>query len=316
MAPQTTQIPPKTPLPPETDPARKGVPVVGLWPVYVATKGRAGRITPDVLSLKPILVLEGPERARYQKAYPELPQTRLEECGRGVAYARNGLIFAAREDGCEWCWMLDDDLFDFQRRRPEQGPQYLEPEEALLAAQKAIARVNGVALAGLPVAWAKEGNEPDELRSPDRIRLDVNCYCCVALHLPSLTGLSYRTELKLREDTDFSLQVLARGQRTLRVDSLAYQMPICGTGTGGLAATYAENHAKARANRHLAQIWPGIVHTGGDCLSYWCDWKKAAGFGKARRTPRSERTGPEDSREATAPPITNGRVNRPRARAG
>jgi hypothetical protein len=225
---------------------------VKLWPVFVPTKGRAGKITPEVRSLAPTLLVEEAEADGYAAA-EGLGYRVHPESGRGVSYARNQVLARARAAGFPWVWMLDDDLQDF-RRRPDDAP--LSATEALHLAQGWALSDPAIAMAGLPVDWAKPTEAP--------VVVGHCLYSCVALKVEVLAGLAYRETLPIKEDLDFTLQVLARGWKAARLDLLTYRMPYPGSAEGGLFETYREADRREKAAAHLAELWPGIVeHTPG-----------------------------------------------------
>lgn len=249
------------------------------WPVYVVTKGRAGRISPAVLALSPCLIVEPGEAAVYRHHYPELVQHRVCGDGLGVSAARNRVLAAAKQAGDDWFWMLDDDLFDFQYRSAA-GPVSRTAAEALSAAEARIGTIGGCAAAGLSVAWQK----PPRLTgaggvTTDAVTLGVNVYCCVALRVSELArcGAYYREELALREDTDLALQLLSAGRVTARLNELAFQMPMCGTNPGGLAGVYAKEEREIAANRRLGALWPGVVTVAPSGKSYRVHWERFSG---------------------------------------
>ncbi len=224
------------------------------WPVYVPTKGRAGAVSGDVLSLSPTLVVEPAERGDYFAAYPEHKVRSLAADGQGIGFARNGVLAAARAAGHEWVWMLDDDLRDFFGVFDGEQER-LAPGEVLGRAQKALLELgDGIGAASLPVAWSKRAEPVTRNRS---------VYCCVALHVSLLSGLGYSETLPLKEDTDFSLRVLSAGLSTVTLNAYGYQMPVCGTHTGGLQATYAQDRRQEECALELARRWPGVVRASG-----------------------------------------------------
>jgi hypothetical protein len=305
--------------------------------VFVPTKGRAGRVSAAVLSLAPTLLVEAEEEAAYRAEYPDVRVRVHPDSGRGVSYARNQVLVHARRSGKPWCWMLDDDLYEFgvragdanELRVPKTAP------EVLALAQRVILAEEGMAAAGIPAAWAD--------CTGGGIRPNQCLYSCVALYLPALPGLEYRESLKLKEDLDFTLQVVARGWTAGRLDDFYQCMPHPGTYAGGLDRTYAEDGLEARMAQELVRLWPGIVRCRPGVKRETVDWEAITGglpdLRPARRVQGAELQGdgkdkphPEPCTLSPAPPlevspwnppplharnrVTPGLFHRPRAGAG
>lgn len=225
-----------------------------ICPVLVPTKGRAGAVSPDVLSLSPLLVVEPAEADAYRAAYPGVELELLPYSGRGIGCARNGVLALARRWACPWVWMLDDDLTGFFRVE-EDGARTLAPAgEVLAEAEEAALAEQRIGAAALPVAWSKREGD---------LAWNRSVYCCVLLHVELLEGLCYSETLPLKEDTDFSLRVLSAGLRTLTLNRYGFQMPVCGSAPGGLQTTYAESDREKSCALELARRWPGVVSAAG-----------------------------------------------------
>lgn len=250
------------------------------WPVFVPTKGRAGRVSAAVLSLSPTLVVEETEAPLYEAAYPDVEIKAFGPCGQGVAFARNTAknLASGLTDG--WFHMLDDDLSEFfqagaqvasrgvgglpaPRGAPVEVPATTALralEDVVVETEKAAVREGlggpGVrlAMAGLPVYWRKDALDGER-------RWNVHCYCAVALHAWRLGAIWYDQGLPLKEDTDFVLAVLSNGWTTLRVHTHAFQMPLCGLHPGGLFGVY-ESGVEREAAERLAGKWPELVKLG------------------------------------------------------
>jgi hypothetical protein len=177
----------------------------------------------------------------------------LRSAGKGVAHVRNVILQYGRRQKLDWLWMLDDDLFGFSLETAT-GPVSAKPLAALLKAQELLAPHEGVAIAGLATGWRRADDRP--------LSFNRDCYSAVALRVPLLTGLAYREELLLKEDTDFTLQVLHSGHRSCRVEAVRFQMPQPGTHAGGLAATYAADGKERAMAEKLLSFWPKICTLG------------------------------------------------------
>jgi hypothetical protein len=170
----------------------------------------------------------------------------LPERGRGITFARGQVLELARREGHPWFWMIDDDVSAFLRFEGTKGRR-VTAREALLAAQEA-ARGGGVGQVSLEYqqfAWSAGG------------RVAVNSYCDVCVGIRSDVGASYRGP-DLKEDRDYTMQVIGRGLDTRRVTEYAFAAPSVGSNRGGLYEEYREGK-DAVAARRLAERWPWCV---------------------------------------------------------
>jgi hypothetical protein len=277
---------------------------VKLWPVFVPTKGRAGRVSEAVLSLSPTLLVEEEEHELYRSAYSALKISIHPERGRGVSYARNRVLCKARERGVPWAWMVDDDLFEFGVR---DGVKMVPKPagEVLALAQAQILAEKQVGMAGLPAAWAN--------CTGGGIRFNQCMYSCVALYLPAFVGLEYRESLKLKEDLDMTLQIVARGWKAGRLDDFYHSMPHPGTHAGGLDETYATAGLEEAMAQKMVELWPGVVRARPGVKRETVDWEAIS-----RGLPQ---TRPQDAGEPLSvhpwrpPQLKGGTFHRPRCGA-
>lgn len=231
-----------------------------LWPLLIPSKGRAGRSRLlqqlNEKDLTVTVLVEPQDYAAYRAAYPRLETVCLAEDGRGIAYARNGALTLAAERGMRWYWMLDDDITLFYKL-PFNKDSKVTLEEALGHGQTLPARGVDVAQIALGyqnlayMAFRQSGRE-----------FDWNSYCdvCVAVNVPAVkkAGISYRN-IGLKEDRDFTLQLLAAGLNTLRSNVYGFACPTNGSNAGGLQAIYAEDGREYAEVKKMAEMWPGIV---------------------------------------------------------
>lgn len=215
-----------------------------LWPVYVPSKGRpdskliakyGNRVTP---------VVEQQEANSY---CPKASCIVMMKNDQGIAYVRNLILANARERGFDWFWMLDDDIVDFYIKSKK-----VDMPEALLTAQAIIETQTNIGQAALEYqqfAWAAKKD------------YNINGYCdvAVAINVEATKRLSYRAEANLKEDRDFTLQVLCSGRKTLRVQVVGFRAPANGSNKGGLSEIYAQPGREIKAVDKMVELWPGIV---------------------------------------------------------
>jgi hypothetical protein len=220
-------------------------------PIYVLSKGRAGTASsPRLLEqaqLPYILVVEPQEADAYAQHFPLAKLILLPQSNKGIAYVRNHILSL----NLSWFWMLDDDIKGFYRR--EKGRMVrIGADIALAEAEQLICSVE----------WAGQGAiEYQQVAWSTKKDYALNSYCdvCVLLHAERVKGLSYRGELALKEDRDFTLQILSAGLKTVRVQSYGFAAPKNGSNAGGLKELYQEAEREKLAVDRLCAAWPEIV---------------------------------------------------------
>ncbi len=225
-----------------------------IWPIFIPSKGRAGKskLIDTLFSENQefVVCLEQEDVADYVQAWPKIKISILQESNKGIAYARNHVLSRARRLALGWYWMFDDDINGFyvvKDRKTIRTPI----KEVLSKAQGLISKQVGVAQASLEYAqfaWAQ--SKP--------VKLNSYCDVAVAINAQSLKTISYRDTVNLKEDRDFTLQVLSMGYSTLRCAQLAFSAPKNGSNKGGLHEVYSEQGREASASEKMCQLWPGI----------------------------------------------------------
>lgn len=225
-----------------------------VFPILIATKGRAGKSSTIAAlladGLAPLLFVEPQDTAAYTLAYPGTPLVTLEHDDQGIGYVRQAILEHARATGLGWYWMLDDDITALYQVVKGRNVK-VSPSTALAGAQALFVGVADVAQAGLEYqqfAWSA--------RRP----IAFNSYCDVAVcvNVERTRMLRYRSEVDMKEDRDFTLQVLSMGYRTARVCAYAFSAPKNGSNAGGLYDAYASDGREAQASLRMAELWPGV----------------------------------------------------------
>lgn len=247
-----------------------------IYPVYVPSKGRALTATsPDVLLAAKVpffLVVEQQDFAAYADRFGASNVLVLPEENQGIAFVRNW-IHARNTD---WYWMLDDDITSFFTA-PTGKNEKVSAAAALMGAQaifNGAPQVGQAALEYQQFAW----------RAKKHFVTTSYCDVCVAIHGGRTSKLNYRKEVNLKEDRDFTLQVLAAGMETVRVQRYSFGAPANGSNAGGLKELYAQAGREAEAAQRLAAMWgPEIVEAvtkpngRQDAKIHWSFFKKARG---------------------------------------
>lgn len=215
------------------------------WPIFIPSKGRPSCATakhfPDA-----ILVVEEDELEAYLEANPGKKILVLPEPNQGIAYVRN-FILKHNRNLSKWFWMIDDDVSGFYQTKDKKlvslpGEQALSQAEAILLT---FPTVGQGALEYCQFAWS----------STSSTRLNSYCDVCVAINVRYTSLCAYRPEMNLKEDRDFTLQVLKNGAKTLRLSKLSFRAPKNGSNKGGLYQEYQQKTKEREAVDRMALVW-------------------------------------------------------------
>lgn len=225
-----------------------------LWPIFVPSKGRPDSSTLKLLQASGILatiLLEKKDMLPYQHRFPkDFSFMQLPESDQGIAYVRQFILDHARETDIGWYWMLDDDITGFFRVR-ERKCHRTDVREVLLAAQdvfNSFPNVSQGALEYQQYAWSA-GKQHSR-----------NGYCdvCVCINAQRTRHCNYRAYVALKEDRDFTLQILNSGYETARASWCAFSAPKNGSNPGGLQEEYKKTGREEIASRRMEELWPGV----------------------------------------------------------
>lgn len=220
--------------------------------IFVPSKGRAGTSkTIENLWLAKAtftVVVEPQEAFIYRKAYPYAMFLVLPANDRGIGFVRQFILEKAREEDLSFYWMLDDDItsmFEVRDRRciKTEFTKVLQLAQAQFMAR---ADVGQGALEYQQFAWSAT------------FPFKFNSYCDVAVFINvGLTRkINYRSEMDLKEDRDFTIQLLHSGLRTMRTCWLAFGAPKNGSNTGGLQKIYKQVGRELEAVKRMVEAWP------------------------------------------------------------
>jgi hypothetical protein len=216
------------------------------WPIYIPSKGRPNsRLIAELADFASIVV-EPQDLDAYLTANPAAKFLVLPSSNQGIGYVRNYILATARERQHAWFWMIDDDVQGFYKNPGNfkvTATQALETAEALISK---VLNVGQAALEYQQFAWSAKR------------QWALNSYCdvVVAINVARTRSLKYRPEANLKEDRDFTLQVLASGRNTMRVQCVGFRAPANGSNAGGLSDAY---HREPEAVERMTKLWPGVV---------------------------------------------------------
>lgn len=222
------------------------------YPIFVPSKGRANasktieKLWEDGANYR--VVVEPQEHFYYKEAYPAADFIMLPQQGQGIGYVRQYILDYARREGLSHYWMLDDDIsgmFEVKEKKCIRSSfqSVLAQAEKQFTARKDIGQG---ALEYQQFAWSAG------------FPFKFNSYCDVAVFINvGLTKkINYRSFMDLKEDRDFTLQILHSGLRTMRTCWLAFGAPKNGSNAGGLQDVYKQSGREMEAVKRMVAEWP------------------------------------------------------------
>jgi hypothetical protein len=218
-----------------------------IYPIYIPSKGRPENTTGQLLTQAELpftLVVEPQDAPAYLKHWSEGRLMILPRDNQGIAYVRNQIIAQNKH----WYWMLDDDLTGFFETRNRRNVRITASIALGLAQQITVGLgATQIALEYQQYAWSA------------RREYVLNGYCdvCVAIDGSKARLFRYRAEANLKEDRDFTLQLLSCGYRTARVSTVSFACPKNGTNKGGLYDQYQAGIEREAVNT-MVRLWPGV----------------------------------------------------------
>jgi len=212
------------------------------FPIYIPSKGRAKFCKTANEFLKETddfkIVVEPQDYDSYLEVYNEKNLMVLDKDNQGIGYSREFIKMDAENNGDEYYWTFDDDLHFLKREVVEIKDDGTEKEKNIRKNPMSVVdevenyvqlykNIGQVGLTHQAYAFAKKKD------------LDYNRQCCTAvLHKTKVNAIH---RLKLKEDTDFSLQILREDLCTINFNKLLYDNPAFGKNEGGLSDEYRNN---------------------------------------------------------------------------
>ena len=220
------------------------------YPILIASKGRAN----ESYLLSELrksdrewwYVVEPQDEPDYRKLTDNL--IILPKNDQGIAYVRQ-FILELCKDKNTWYWTIDDDITQFYKTVNNRN-QKSDMESALSFAESALAKtkrnIGQMSLDYQQMAWS----------SKKPIHWNRRCDVCVLIN-PKVPA-RYRKEVELKEDRDFTLQVLAAGYSTGLVSAYSIACPAIGMKPGGLQPLYQKQGKLNQSVKRMCELWPGI----------------------------------------------------------
>lgn len=222
-----------------------------IFPIFVPSKGR-----PDSKLLKKLWesghefkVFVEPQDLKLYVPLFEDKVVNIEKDDQGITYVRNFIHDYAISQGLAWYWMLDDDIENFYRivnkRAVKADLSVLAEAQTYFTGRPSVAQAS---LDYQQFAWSSE--KP----------FKKNGYCdvCVCISAERTKSIKYRDfgiPKFIKEDRDFTLQILANGYDTIRIEKYAFSCPKNGSNKGGLYETYQTNGKEEQSSKKMVETW-------------------------------------------------------------
>ncbi len=216
-----------------------------MFPIFIPSRGRPKCKTLSHLP-QAWVVIEPHELPLYRLYHSQQQIFVLPESNRGIGYVRQQILDAARRLGLTWFWMIDDDVTAFYEAINQKSIK-TTGEHALTSAEEIITVIPNVGQACLEpsqYAWAAKEIYANE----------GHCEACVLINVKKTKNINYRPHLKLKEDIDFSLQILSHGCDNIRVKRFSFSSPKVGTNSGGLNGLY-NDQIQLEESQKIVDIW-------------------------------------------------------------
>jgi|TARA_R100000742_G_C4263356_1_gene81209 hypothetical protein len=225
------------------------------YTIYIPSKNRSDNCKTAQILLKHEfksfkIVIEPQDYKDYLKYYNEDNLLILPKNDMGLGYSRQYTKEYSQSLKEKYHWTMDDDL-DFYKRinTLEDGKVKgknvpVDPIWAFSHIEQYVSEYKNIGQAGLihqAFAWTKKHDR------------EYNKQCCSCYLNNNETQAQYRC--KVKDDTDYSLQVLFEGYTTVNFNRFIYKNPPFGKVKGGLTSEYTNN-----PNRYddFLKLWPSF----------------------------------------------------------
>jgi len=193
---------------------------------FIPYKNRASTKTYKLFEEANIPVKHFIEPQDYDK-YDVSNKVSIEQNDQGIGYVRNFMLNYAKDHGHEWILMCDDDVSAFGIYNGKTVKKDANIWwDIFKKAQKLPFELVGINYQ--QHAWHE--------KTPYSINKKM-AEVCVLIHVSELRW-GYRPEFNLKEDRDFALQTIKRGNGILRFNHYFFACPNVGSNAGGLQDMY------------------------------------------------------------------------------
>lgn len=230
------------------------------YPVYIISKGRYDKtLTADNFQkagVKYHIAVEPQEYESYCKKLgaENVLQLPFSNLGLGSYPARNFCWEHAKERGCKYHWLFDDNILYWMKWVNGKRIKWTDIKSALVYVEQYTDK-NNIDISGF--------EEPNFVRRIPKWPFKNNCHVYSAMLIKTI--LPYRWRLKYNEDVDLCLQVLHAGLKTAScIYYMANKVSTADKMKGGnQTELYKGNDPKKNLlkAKMLEAVWPQYVKT-------------------------------------------------------
>lgn len=171
----------------------------------------------------------------------------IEKNNKGIAYVRNFILNWAKSNNHEWIIVCDDDVDHFGEYKNGNIKKDAKIwNELYLKCKNLPFEIVGINYRQL--AWTEKANYSINKKFAE---------VCVLMNVKKINW-SYRSEFNLKEDGDFALQTIQKGNGILRFNKFFYNCPDVGTNKGGLHNEYQAKRDEESALK-MCREWHPFV---------------------------------------------------------
>lgn len=221
--------------------------------IYIPSKGRpecpTAHLFSEAVQRKRVYIVVEPQD---YEAYLSTKQRHncsfliLDKNDQGITYVRNEIKKLATKQNEEYYWMLDDDIKGFYITA--EGKNHKADAGAMLDASYIyLANRLKVAQGGLEYQQFAWSSTKPYVRSS-------YCDVCVLINTEMTKNIEYR-DVPLKEDRDFTLQVITNGYDVVRLQRYSFSAPENGSNKGGLYKEYKTTGKELQMCRKMVQLW-------------------------------------------------------------
>lgn len=180
------------------------------------------------------------------KSSPLPNKVSIKQNDRGVSYARNFILEWAKANNQEWIVMCDDDVnqFGYYKNNQDNKVGAVIWHDIKRKAERLPFELYGVNLR--QHAWYEKKDY-----TINKSFVEV----CLLMHVPRIHW-HYRSQFDLKEDRDFVLQTIKKGNGIIKFHKHYYNCPAVGSNAGGLQGAYASQRDKEAAIKMCYEYAP------------------------------------------------------------